>query len=152
MKICTKCKKNKDLTCFAIDKKKPGGKTSWCCQCNTDKIRNWRHRKRKEDPLFRAKERWKATRTNAKKRKLEWEIPFEEWYELITKNKCHYCESKLSEHSKDYLGLDRIDNNEGYILDNVVPCCMPCNVGRSMYFTQDDWQIMIDALLKHRKI
>ena len=52
---------------------------------------------------------------------------------------CHYCgvePEKISQSSNknkpyngDYIynGIDRIDNNKGYTMDNVVPCCEICN-------------------------
>jgi len=35
---------------------------------------------------------------------------------------CHYCGAKL-----DRIRLDRINNSEGYVMGNVVPCCSRCN-------------------------
>ena len=28
-------------------------------------------------------------------------------------------------------GLDRVDNNKGYTIDNVVPCCKRCNYAKN---------------------
>ena len=35
---------------------------------------------------------------------------------------CHYCADPIIS-----IGLDRKDNKLGYIMANVVPCCLPCN-------------------------
>ena len=35
---------------------------------------------------------------------------------------CYYCGSII-----ETVGVDRVDNNKGYTLDNVVPCCSKCN-------------------------
>jgi hypothetical protein len=35
---------------------------------------------------------------------------------------CHYCGDSI-----DTIGLDRVDSSKGYEIDNVVPCCYPCN-------------------------
>jgi hypothetical protein len=35
---------------------------------------------------------------------------------------CYYCGSEIKT-----IGIDRINNNEGYILNNVVSCCKICN-------------------------
>ena len=50
---------------------------------------------------------------------------------------CHYCglpPSQERRHNKKryngsfiYNGIDRIDNHEGYVMFNVVPCCGVCN-------------------------
>ena len=47
---------------------------------------------------------------------------------------CHYCGSSPSNsqtyHGKrlaKYQGIDRLDNSKGYVVGNVVPCCIVCN-------------------------
>ena len=48
---------------------------------------------------------------------------------------CHYCGAEKTNKKKnifnngDYLynGIDRVNNNFGYELNNVVPCCFTCN-------------------------
>ena len=59
----------------------------------------------------------------------------EEFRELIVQN-CFYCgsssfsvqESKDSNGSFTYTGIDRVDSLQGYIMDNCVPCCKICNI------------------------
>jgi len=70
----------------------------------------------------------------AENRKLEWGISEETFDELVAKN-CHYCDSPPSNIKWGrgnngvfvYSGIDRKDNTKGYLLDNVVPCCVVCN-------------------------
>lgn len=50
----------------------------------------------------------------------------------LVKEPCNYCNSEpFKPHREDnnflYNGLDRIDNNIGYLESNVVPCCFICN-------------------------
>lgn len=50
----------------------------------------------------------------------------------LVKKPCYYCNSEpFKPHREDqnflYNGLDRIDNNIGYLESNVVPCCFICN-------------------------
>ncbi len=56
------------------------------------------------------------------------EIEFDEFVRL-TKMKCYYCgvEPLQSFYGYMYNGLDRIDNNEGYIEGNIISCCGHCN-------------------------
>lgn len=35
---------------------------------------------------------------------------------------CYYCNSTI-----ENIGLDRLDNSQGYIIENVVSCCIRCN-------------------------
>ena len=56
----------------------------------------------------------------------------------LTKQNCHYCGKHPSSTSKtkndtgDYIynGIDRLDNTQGYFIDNVVPCCHECNYSK----------------------
>ena len=53
---------------------------------------------------------------------------------------CHYCNyvpnrntaSNISYVYSDYFnGIDRMESNCGYTIDNVVPCCTTCNIGKN---------------------
>lgn len=77
---------------------------------------------------------------SARKRGLEYTLTREEFIKLTSSN-CFYCGSEpknicksLSSKGKygnngDYIynGIDRIDQNKGYIIENCVPCCKTCN-------------------------
>jgi hypothetical protein len=43
--------------------------------------------------------------------------------EVLLKRNCTYCGD-----GKGYIGIDRIDNNKGYEIDNVCACCTLCNM------------------------
>jgi hypothetical protein len=70
----------------------------------------------------------------AEKRNKSWNIPKDDFRKL-TKLPCHYCGTPPSQSCGSsrgngkyvYNGLDRVDNNLGYELENVVPCCGYCN-------------------------
>jgi len=57
----------------------------------------------------------------AKRTNKVWSLSFNEFKKFWQKP-CYYCGGKI-----ETIGLDRIDNQRGYFLDNVVPCCYPCN-------------------------
>jgi len=61
---------------------------------------------------------------NAKKRKKEHTLTFEE-YEVLMNSNCTYCNGSIKDETG--IGLDRLDNTKGYIQGNVVPCCKSCN-------------------------
>lgn len=57
---------------------------------------------------------------NAKRRDIEFNLDLIE-FERIRNNSCAYCGQDGPN------GIDRINNNEGYILTNCAPCCTICN-------------------------
>lgn len=76
-----------------------------------------------------------AYKRSANKRGYEYNLTDEQFKSLIFK-KCHYCgtppnqlkSNNKRENSKLLAnGIDRIDNNIGYIFKNCVPCCKTCN-------------------------
>lgn len=70
---------------------------------------------------------------SAKKKGLAFELSREEFL-LLTKKNCHYCDQQPAQITRGYKGdvyiyngVDRVDNEKGYIEENVVPCCKTCN-------------------------
>lgn len=69
----------------------------------------------------------------AEKRNLLWNLSDEEALEIMSKP-CFYC-GTVPNVSRRYLdhqpfvcnGMDRVDNDQGYVGENVVPCCTNCN-------------------------
>jgi hypothetical protein len=61
-------------------------------------------------------------RHSAKVRGLEFAIILEQVKEWFSKP-CTYCEG-----TELMRTLDRVDNSRGYVPDNVVPCCIRCNL------------------------
>lgn len=80
---------------------------------------------------------YNSYKQSAKRRGLFWGITLDNFAKL-TKQNCYYCgiEPKQSglkgmnhQRNGDYIynGIDRVDNDKGYTLDNVVTCCGTCN-------------------------
>lgn len=73
-------------------------------------------------------------RNSARLRGLCWELSPED-FRWLTSQPCHYCGASPFQVCGDnglngqyvYNGLDRMNNDEGYTIENVVPCCGPCN-------------------------
>ena len=65
--------------------------------------------------------RYSIYKSNAKIGGRAFKLTFEQFMQFWQKP-CHYCSSSI-----ETIGLDRIDNNKGYSLDNVTPCCETCN-------------------------
>jgi len=85
---------------------------------------------------------------SAKERGYKYKLT-EEQFANITQQDCYYCgakpnnASKYSENNGIYIynGIDRVDNNGGYTVDNVVSCCTRCNYAKKNFTLQDykDW-------------
>jgi hypothetical protein len=87
-------------------------------------------------------------RRNAKTRNIKFELTKDQFREF-TKQNCYYCGSKpLLVMKKNvyngnyvYNGVDRKNNNEGYTVENSVPCCYMCNHAKKNHTQKDflDW-------------
>lgn len=65
--------------------------------------------------------KYRIYKHGAKVRNYEFEITKEEFMTLWQKN-CVYCGNSI-----ETIGIDRVNNKKGYILDNIVSCCIICN-------------------------
>lgn len=80
----------------------------------------------------------RTMRASAKKRGHTWNLTKEQ-VRVLTKQDCFYCGveprqvRRQAECYGDYIynGLDRVDNNQGYSVENIVPCCGTCNTAKS---------------------
>jgi hypothetical protein len=139
MKICTKCNIEKDLDCFHGRSDRPSKKNPICKQCrkklydNTDakrlKARNYQQT---------AKPKFGKYKYYAEKRNIKWSLSFDEFMSFWQKP-CYYCGDSINT-----VGLDRIDNKLGYIINNVVSCCEFCNIAKN----NNDVKTFIDKCIK----
>ncbi len=76
----------------------------------------------------------------------------------MSKGNCNYCGDPPSctmynRNKSDfyiYNGIDRVDNNVGYVLDNAVSCCKVCN--RAKYnMAEEEFLSWTERLGKFRK-
>ena len=94
-------------------------------------------------------------RQNSKERGFD--LTFEQFVE-ISKQPCFYCDteptpSKGHRSWSTYIninGLDRVDNNLGYLYSNVVACCIYCNMAKRDR-SQEEFYLWIDKLISFQK-
>ena len=88
-------------------------------QEHKEEYKKWRERY-----LNTIKGRYAACKAEARRqrRQLEWKLTIEE-FEKIIRQPCYYC----GEMDGKFSGVDRIDSNKGYTIENCVPCCKTCN-------------------------
>lgn len=98
----------------------------------------------------------KVNKEVAKGRAMPFEITYEEFYSIVQKD-CFYCGGGPSNISKVsnkpwaevfyYNGIDRVNNDLGYVSGNMVPCCAVCNrMKRDMNYI--DFIIMADRIVE----
>lgn len=145
----------------------------WVCQCscgNVKEISGHNLRKgntkscgckegsRKETGVSASRHLFGRYKYRAKNKGLIWKISFKDFVFLTSQN-CYFCGSlpvnivaSTKQHRFNgnyvYNGLDRLDNNLGYTIENVVPCCFTCNRAKNS-MSIDDFFAWIHKILKH---
>lgn len=71
---------------------------------------------------------WAQTMKGASDRNLEFNLDYDD-FEAAIREPCYYCGRYRDD--KCWSGLDRIDNGQGYTIDNIVPACWYCNRAKS---------------------
>jgi isocitrate lyase len=131
---CTGCSELLSLSAFRFRK----NKNTYYSECNEcAKLRN-----KKRSYNFSC--RYKLLLNQAKKRKIEVNLSIDDYLKLIDSN-CYYCKKSLP---KCGVGLDRIHNDLGYTIDNVVPCCSRCNTTRNENFTHQEMVILSKTIMR----
>lgn len=76
------------------------------------------------------------------------DISLEQYMGLLSTG-CLYCSAPLNQ----VLGiaLDRLNNDLGYTVSNVVPCCGKCNQIRNVHLTHEEMKVAMKAVLEYRK-
>jgi len=122
-KTCSRCKTELNAEkYFFKDVSTSYGYRSWCNECC---------RKHQQTP----REKFRCLRKGARSRGYEFTLTFEDCSGLFLDD-CHYCGKPSVEEVKIH-GLDRVDNDKGYSIDNVVTCCEQCNVAKSTQTYED---------------
>lgn len=115
-------------------------------------MRDWakkNHKKRYEtakkwEALNKEKRRFTYYKKGAKDRNLPFLLEKSIFFSLIKQN-CYYCGNKANPLN----GIDRKDNNEGYIESNCVPCCQRCNVMKMELSIEDFIAQCVKIVRKH---
>lgn len=93
---------------------------------------------------------------SAKSRNLEFNLSKLDFIKMTQQN-CFYCNAipiekkfvKTANGPAIINGIDRINNNKGYLLDNCVPCCTKCNLAKHILSTKDFFDLVKSIYLHH---
>lgn len=112
----------------------------------------------RDNPKYKEKEkerrgglnqRYSFSKRLARKRGKEWSLTKDQYAALISQP-CYYCENKLGEPVSVGVGLDRLDNTNGYMIDNVVCCCDFCNKIKGDKLSSQEMKVVATTLIKMR--
>lgn len=129
--VIWKCKCDCGNICFVSSQNiVSGGTTS--CGCYRKSIISKPFRESSFLSLFN------KYKINANSRNLVFNLSIDE-FKFLTSQNCFYCgKEPIQQHNKKrsngsylYNGIDRLDNNIGYIFSNCVPCCKECNFSKA---------------------
>lgn len=99
---------------------------------------------------------YKNYRNRAAAAGLEFSLTIDD-FRLLTSQSCHYCgeapfQAFISNHQSHgeyiYIGVDRLDNESGYRLNNVVSCCIHCNRAKGK-LSSTQFLTLIQKISKH---
>lgn len=134
MKTCSACKLEKVSSEFTVDNRVRGGLSPACrgCKRSYEKTIYWKNLDRS-----RAAEKEKSRKHNltplrkfstykhsAKEKGKEFAITRDQFMALWQKP-CYYCSATIKT-----IGIDRVNNEIGYTVENIVPCCALCNYAK----------------------
>lgn len=126
------------------------GKLRGCNECS--------RRRKEEHPFYLGDIQAEVNalkKVSTRKGKLIWSLSDAECERLILSN-CEYCgRAPMGGTNSGFVkrnGIDRVNNDLGYIIENCVPCCKDCNrAKRCMTLTEfDEWITLCYNTLKGR--
>jgi hypothetical protein len=165
-KTCTKCFQIKTVDNFYINKLIKSGLQSWCKICTSQSSNDFRKRYPDRKKAINKKyvvshseekslydKKWKTEinpqraiysnyKVGATSRKILWDITFEQFM-IFWQKPCDYCKDPIKT-----IGLDRVNSRLGYVIDNLVPCCYPCNRMKSN-LTRDQFKSHISKIYQN---
>lgn len=112
--------------------KLPSSKPVLCEQCKSDKkiVKYFNHK------LISA-QRWTKSK--------QYNLTIEDFWKIKTSD-CRYC-GEIGSGEKPN-GIDRLNNEIGYIVENCVPCCYSCNIMKNV-FAETDFLKHIKKIYNH---
>jgi hypothetical protein len=172
-KKCTKCGEIKNTCEFYKNSKSKDGLKTWCKTCHledsrkreknyNEKRREYRLKNREEyrenkkkyyndnkEKILNGNALWRQTfngrllsyKRAAKARNVEWLLSDEE-FNLFWNKPCSDCGCEI-----ETVGIDRLESDKGYFLENCVSCCSTCNKMK-MELSKDDFINKIKEIIK----
>lgn len=102
-------------------------------------------RKSDREKAYLPRRRYNKAQQSARLRIIPFSLSLEEYLQLVKEGTpCHYgCGNTVTGSG---IGLDRLDNSQGYIRGNVVPCCGVCNVVKGAFISEVEMAEIVKLL------
>ncbi len=94
-----------------------------------------------------AAHRYASGRKRAVRTGIPFTLTFDEYLRLVENDRCEYCGGQLP---LTGFGLDQKVPRGGYTLENVVPCCAPCNSLKGATLTHEQMREVSALLVRWR--
>lgn len=92
--------------------------------------------------------RYKSYQNNARNKNRNFDLSEDDFVEM-TRQPCIYCGEYSDTYNGElFNGIDRINSNLGYSIDNCVPCCATCN-RMKMDLDVNDWVGKMKQIIYH---
>ena len=137
-KICNTCKLEKNLKKNFNFRKDTNKYISQCKKCLYSKAKETRENmsEEKKNKIKKQKRinnrtlngRFLSSRRGAKYRNYCYELSKKDYGKLTNNQLCIYCGGTDGTEYNKYVGVDRVCNEIGYKIGNVVSCCRICNI------------------------
>lgn len=149
--ICRICKNDKDIDEYNRRNDNKIGYRTECKECQSINLKenynkNKKYRLEKQKIYYNNNHHIKKYRDYSRLdlNKFNTTLDFtKDELKNILNDKCYYCGD-----DKSKMGLDRIDNNKGHTLDNVVVCCELCNMTRGDRYSVEEMLLLGEVIKK----
>lgn len=132
-KNCSACKVKKSLNEFNRNKLRHDGHHTVCKACRSEYRSNHPEQRTREKITRKSSpsNRFYRCKAGAESRGYEFKLTPQQFRHLI-REPCSY-----GVHRSERVGLDRVNNDFGYLYENVVPCCRTCNIAKGSLKPKD---------------
>lgn len=89
--------------------------------------------------------KFRSYKHGATRRGYDWDITPEQFHSFWNAP-CHYCGDEIQG-----VGIDRVDNYKGYVVDNCVPCCETCNEMK-LDHSLEHWLNHMQRIIRHMEV
>lgn len=142
-KKCNTCSEIRSVELY-YKSKRVNGLVNTCKICHRKRVRSYRKVKGAYNWWYKRLEKIKK---RARIKGLEFNLTVDELKKIKESAECYYCRTKT-----DVITLERMDNDKGYIIGNVLPVCYICNKLKSnIPFNLEEMRLIGQVVASYNK-